>query len=115
MAHTPLKMTIDEAQAEVSHAWSHSYSPEAIAAAVDSISEQDLGYRINVLISRLCFRGIYFPQMGKWAWAKVIYQNRRTIYRVIKLGIGTWRNARKSEQVAVAPSLPPAQQDSTGS
>ena len=37
MAHTPLKMTIDEAHAEVKYGWSHAYSPEALAQAVDSI------------------------------------------------------------------------------
>src|SRR6202049_2822154 len=49
MAHTPLKMTIEEAHAEVKYGWSKSYSPEAIAQAVDSLSEQPLGYRINIL------------------------------------------------------------------
>ena len=31
MAHTPLKMTIEEAHAEVRYGWNHAYSPEAIA------------------------------------------------------------------------------------
>src|SRR5204863_3857112 len=75
MAHTPLKMTIDEAQAELKQAWTDSYSADAIAAAVNSISHQPLGHRINVFIARIFFRGIYFPQMGKMAWAKVIFQN----------------------------------------
>src|SRR5438270_705106 len=72
MAHTPLKMTIAQTHVEVNHAWSNSYSAEAIAAAVDSISDKPLGHRVNILIARLCFRGIYFPQMGKRAWVKVI-------------------------------------------
>ena len=37
MAHTPLKMTIAEAHAEVKYGWAESYSPEAIAQAVDSL------------------------------------------------------------------------------
>src|SRR6476660_3132210 len=64
MAHTPLKMSIEQTHAEVNHAWSSSYSPEAIAHAVESIRDKGLGYRINILIARLCFRGIYFPQLG---------------------------------------------------
>ncbi len=36
MAHTPLKMTIEEAHAEVNYGWANSYSPEALAQAVDS-------------------------------------------------------------------------------
>jgi len=45
-----------------------------------------LGYRINILISRLCFRGIYFPQMGRFAWLKAIVENRRTIFRLVREG-----------------------------
>ena len=90
MAHTPLKMTIREAHAEVKDGWSRAYSPEAIAQAVDSLNHKPVGYRINILVARLCFRGIYFPQMGSFAWMKVIAQNRRTIFKVIREGFGDW-------------------------
>src|SRR5208282_1978061 len=43
MAHTPLKMSIDEAHAEVNYGWSHSYSADAIRKAVESIADQPLG------------------------------------------------------------------------
>src|SRR5450755_4229094 len=56
MAHTPLKMTIPEAHAEVKAGWASSYSAEAIGKAVDSLKDAPLGYRINIFISRLCFR-----------------------------------------------------------
>src|ERR1044072_9231838 len=104
MAHTPLKMSIDETQTEVNHAWANSYSPAGIASAVNSISNQPVGQRLSILIARLCFRGIYFPQMGKWAWTKVIVQNRRTIYSLAKEGVQTWRTAQKDRQVTVTPS-----------
>ena len=87
MAHTPLKMSIEEAHAEVRIGWANSYSPEAIEKAVDSLNDKALGYRINILIARLCFRGIYFPQMGRFAWAKTIFENRRTIFKLIQQGI----------------------------
>jgi radical SAM superfamily enzyme YgiQ (UPF0313 family) len=93
MAHTPLKMTIPEAHAEVRYGWDRSYSPEAIAHAVESIDHKPLGYRINILIARLCFRGIYFPQMGPWAWVKVIAQNRQTIFNLVKEGFMGRRGA----------------------
>jgi hypothetical protein len=88
MAHTPLKMTVDEAHAEVRIGWAKSYSPQAIESAVDSLSHKPLGYRINILIARLCFRGIYFPQIGRFAWVKTIVENRRTIFKLIKQGLG---------------------------
>jgi radical SAM superfamily enzyme YgiQ (UPF0313 family) len=84
MAHTPLKMSIAEAHAEVKYGWAQSYSPEAIAQAVRSFSHKPLAYRINILVSRLCFRGIYFPQMGPLAWLKVLYENGQTIADIVK-------------------------------
>ncbi|MFZ0412253.1 MAG: radical SAM protein [Candidatus Acidiferrales bacterium] len=92
MAHTPLKMTIAEAHAEVRDGWTRSYSAEAMAQAVESLHDKPLGYRINIFIARMCFRGIYFPQMGISAWAKVITQNRHTIYGLAKEGYATWRH-----------------------
>jgi radical SAM superfamily enzyme YgiQ (UPF0313 family) len=91
MAHTPLRMTIAEAHAEVKSAWAKSYSPEAMAQAVDSIKYKPLGYRINIFIARMCFRGIYFPQMGPWAWMKLISQNRHTIFNLVRDGFNAWR------------------------
>jgi len=84
MAHTPLKMTIEEAHAEVKYGWEQAYSPEALAQAVDALNDQRLGYRINIFLARLCFRGIYFPMMGKMAWLKVAAQNRGTILRLVR-------------------------------
>jgi radical SAM superfamily enzyme YgiQ (UPF0313 family) len=84
MAHTPLRMTIDEAHAEVKHGWSEAYSPEALAQAVNSLDDQPLGQRLNIFIARLCFRGIYFPMMGRFAWVRVISENRQTIFKLAK-------------------------------
>jgi radical SAM superfamily enzyme YgiQ (UPF0313 family) len=90
MAHTPLKMTIAEAHTEVKQGWAHSYSPEAVAHAVNSLNDKPLGFRVNILVSRLCFRGIYFPMMGRFAWVKVVAQNRRTIFKLVKEAFGAW-------------------------
>jgi radical SAM superfamily enzyme YgiQ (UPF0313 family) len=84
MAHTPFKMTIEEAHAEVNYGWAHAYSPEGLAQAVQALDDQPLGYRINIFLARLCFRGIYFPMRGRVAWAKVIAENRRTIFNLVK-------------------------------
>jgi radical SAM superfamily enzyme YgiQ (UPF0313 family) len=97
MAHAPLKMTIEEARAETNLAWADSYSPERNAAAVESLSDQHVKYRIIHLVSRLFFRGIYFPQMGRRAWLKLIAQNRRTIYRLLRESASTYRSAKKRQ------------------
>jgi radical SAM superfamily enzyme YgiQ (UPF0313 family) len=101
MAHAPLKMTIEQAREETDRAWSLSYSPERNAQAVEAISGAPVKDRIGLLVARLFFRGIYFPQMGKRAWMKVIFQNRRTILNLVREGAFTWRAARKNRKVAV--------------
>lgn len=103
MAHTPLKMTIEEAHAEVNYGWSHAYGSEAIAQAVDSLDDQPLGYRINILIARLCFRGIYFPMLGRFAWWKVISENHRTIFKLAHQGFQAWWESRFKPEPAPAP------------
>ncbi|MEJ7575823.1 MAG: radical SAM protein [Pyrinomonadaceae bacterium] len=95
MAHVPLKMTMREARTEVDKAWSASYSPERNREAIESISDQPVQYRIGHLIARLFFRGIYFPQMNKRAWLKLIAQNRSTIFALTKEATSTYRAARK--------------------
>jgi hypothetical protein len=95
MAHAPLKMTIEEARRETRRAWEKSYSPERNAQAVQAIKDHDLQYRISMLVSRLFFRGIYFPQMNRRAWARLVYENRRTIYSLVREGFAKYRESRR--------------------
>ncbi|MEW6736917.1 MAG: radical SAM protein [Acidobacteriota bacterium] len=90
MAHTPLKMSVIEARHEIEYAWSYSYSPERIADALKSISDKPLKHRISHFIARLFFRGIYFPQMSRFAWLKLVAQNRHTIFKLVKEGLRSW-------------------------
>jgi radical SAM superfamily enzyme YgiQ (UPF0313 family) len=104
MAHTPLKMTIQEAHDEVRYGWAHAYSPEALAHAVEYLDDQPLGYRINIFLARLCFRGIYFPMMGKLSWVKVVAQNWRTIFKLAREGFfGRQPLSRNSASVLTPP------------
>jgi hypothetical protein len=98
MAHTPLKMTVEEAHAEVKYGWAQSYSPEALAQAVAALDHEDLGDRINIFLARLCFRGIYFPMMSKSAWLPVVFENRRTILKLFKDGVSRWKRSRNSAE-----------------
>ena len=98
MAHEPLKMSIEEARSETKSAWAASYSPERNAQAVESIKDQHVKYQIIHLVSRLFFRGIYFPQMGKRAWLKLIAQNRRTIFKLTREAVATFRGDKKRKK-----------------
>ncbi len=96
LAHTPLKITVEDAQNEVFQAWTDSYSPEAIERAVDALADKPLWLRISMFVGRLSFRGIYFPQMGRFDWIKVVWLNRRTIAKLTKASFGeAWRAWRK--------------------
>jgi radical SAM superfamily enzyme YgiQ (UPF0313 family) len=103
MAHAPLKMTIPEAHRELEQAWSKSYSPRSNEKAIDSIADKSIHDRVIHLVMRLFFRGVYFPQMNKRAWIKLIAENRRPIYKLAKEAIGKWRDARnRKADVAVS-------------
>jgi len=95
MAHDPLKMTIEEAKEETFAAWSRSYSPERNLAAIQAIKNTPIDVRIGHLVARLFFRGIYFPQMSKRAWLKLLFDNRRAILSLTGEGLQTWRRAKK--------------------
>jgi radical SAM superfamily enzyme YgiQ (UPF0313 family) len=96
MAHTPLKITIPEVQEEVRYAWLNSYSPEATHRALDSIANEPAAYKISHMISRLFFRGIYFPQKGTWNWLKLIAQNRGPIFRILKDSFQRWHGTKNA-------------------
>jgi radical SAM superfamily enzyme YgiQ (UPF0313 family) len=106
MAHTPLKMTIPETQEELERAWADSYSPERIERALDSIGDHPLDHRLIHLIMRLFFRGIYFPQMTKRAWLKLLAQNRRSILRLTREAVGNYRESRSRKRRAAFGSEP---------
>jgi radical SAM superfamily enzyme YgiQ (UPF0313 family) len=90
MAHTPLSMTIPEVQDEVFYAWKNAYSPAATARALDSIADEPVPFKISHLVSRLFFRGIYFPPKTTWGWLKLIAQNRGSVFRIIRESFTQW-------------------------
>ncbi len=98
MAHSPEKMSISQARSETDYAWKKSYSPERNAEALEAISDQPIEYRISLIVARLFFRGIYFPQMSKLAWLKLIYSNKKPILGLAREGLGTWRSAHKNDK-----------------
>ena len=103
MAHAPQKMSIAEARNETIHAWSRSYSPERNRAALMSIRDAPIDTRIGHLAARLFFRGIYFPQIGSWAWMKLLFANRGSIYMLTREGIWLWIVANWRKRVSFEP------------
>src|SRR6266853_1377492 len=101
MAHTPLKITIDEAQIELDKAWMTSYSPKNNERAIDWFKGQSIDDQIMHLVMRMFFRGIYFPQRNARVWTRLLAQNHRPILQLVKEGYGKYREARRT-----APTVP---------
>jgi len=99
MAHDPLKMSIEDAKKETFDAWSRSYSPERNWEAISSIRHAPIETRIIHFVSRLFFRGIYFPQMSKMAWIRLLWDNRRSIISLSREGFSTWRAFNKRRRI----------------
>jgi len=99
MANTPLKMTIPQTHEELTKAWMVSYSPERTEQALDLLADKPIGDRLMHMTMRMLFRGIYFPQLNKRAWAKQVMANRRQIYRLVREGVGQWRESRRNSSV----------------
>jgi hypothetical protein len=102
LAHSPSRITETEAQKEIDKAWRGSYSPERNEKVVDELLQENLAMGVMHLLARLCFRGIYVPQMTRTAWLNLILQNRRSIFKLLRNATAKYREAhdRQTEKVA---------------
>jgi len=106
MSFTPLGISTRQAEAEVRQAWSESYSPQTIAATMDWLASKTLPDRLIHLLSRLAFRGIYFPQMKMRHWVQVLYQNRAPIFRLLFHALALKFKPHPRPAIVVMPQLP---------
>jgi radical SAM superfamily enzyme YgiQ (UPF0313 family) len=83
MGFSPLGISSEGAEAEIRQAWESSYNPEANAAAMAWLASSSFADRLIHLLARLAFRGIYFPQMRRREWMRLLFQNRGPILKVI--------------------------------
>jgi radical SAM superfamily enzyme YgiQ (UPF0313 family) len=100
MSHAPLKMTIAQAHEEIDQAWRKSYSPKRNENVLDSLTSHGLSTRTMHFVMRLFFRGIYVPQMTRTAWLTLIFQNRRSIFKLVREGFTKYaevKNRRREE------------------
>lgn len=106
MSHTPLKITISQAHEELDRAWRMSYSPARNEQIVDLLAPRSLHNSATHFLMRLFFRGIYVPQMTRRTWLNLIFQNRRSILKLLRNGIAKYREAhdRQTEKVT-APAI----------
>ena len=103
MAFKPLGITIEQAEAEVRQAWTSSYSPQTIASTMEWLGSKSFPDRLIHLLSRLAFRGIYFPQMKRRDWMQVLFQNRRPILRLLAQALGLKFKPRPRQPYSLEP------------
>ncbi len=109
MAHTPLGISIEQAEAEVRQAWTSAYDPATTAAALEWLEDRPLVDRLIHLLSRIAFRGIYFPQMKRREWLRVLFENRSPIFKVFSKAVeGKFRPGRQKKsadrQISAGPT-----------
>ena len=105
-AFTPKYISPDQAEAEVYNSWSRAYCPSSILRAqrwMES-NHKSFGHQLTMFISHLIFRGIYFPQMNRWTWMKLLFNNYRTVGSLIRSG---FRERRSQNRPRPIPALPP--------
>ena len=87
-AYLPKGLSEDEVEDEVRRAWSHCYDPAAFRRAQRWLRENQktYGHQVTHFVARLLFRGIYVPQMTRWAWIKLLMQNFRVIGSLVYQG-----------------------------
>jgi radical SAM superfamily enzyme YgiQ (UPF0313 family) len=105
-AYVPKGLSPEEAEAEIGQAWSHCYAPAAFRRAQRWLVEnkKSFGYQLMHFVSRLLFRGIYFRQMNRWAYIKLLAQNIHTLGSLIRSG---FRGRRKKTPVGELPHTAP--------
>ena len=103
MAFTPEHISIKQAEQAVRQAWSHCYSPKAIASGLKKIEGRPFNERAVLFFSRLAFRGIYFPQMTLRQWLGLFFSNGRSLLRLMGEGFVAHRRHR-SKQLETSPA-----------
>jgi radical SAM superfamily enzyme YgiQ (UPF0313 family) len=97
MDFSPLGISSEQAEAEVREAWESSYTPTANASAMRWLESRPLPDRVIHMLSRLAFRGIYFPQMSRRDWVRILFKNRSPILRVIMQALKMKLRSRPKE------------------
>jgi hypothetical protein len=72
------------------------YGPKNNQRALEWFGGRAIDDQIMLLIMRMFFRGIYFPQHNARVWTKLITQNRKPILKLLKEGYGKYREGRRS-------------------
>jgi len=96
----------EELEGEIRDSWRRSYRPAAFRQAQRWLCDngKPFGYQLMHFLSRLCFRGIYFPMKSKWGWFRLLLVNMPTVLSLIRSGL---RSRRAGGPRPVRPAVQP--------
>jgi len=106
MVFSPLGISAEQAEKEVRQAWESSYNPAAIASAMGWLESRSFADRLTHLLGCLAFRGIYFPQMKRREWMRLLFENRGPILRLLAQALGLKFKPQPREPFSLDPQLP---------
>jgi radical SAM superfamily enzyme YgiQ (UPF0313 family) len=101
MAFVPKLISIEQAEQEVREAWSRCYDPRAVAAALEKICHRPFKEKAVLLCTRLLFRGIYFPQMTRRQWIRLLISYRKSILQILREGFIEFRRKKENAPAEV--------------
>jgi len=83
-----------------------SYRADRNEKVVNLLISQNPDIGAMHLLARLCFREIYVPQMTRWAWFNLIFQNRRSIFTLLRNGVARYRETHNGQtENTTAPAM----------
>ena len=94
MAHTPLRITVPQVQAEVRYAWMNSYSPDATERALESIENEPAAYKISHWLPDCSSAESISRRKGAWQWLKLMAENRRSLWGVVRDSFTRWHGSQ---------------------
>jgi len=85
----PAHLSAEEAQVELRESWRAAYRPAAFSSTQKWMhkNQKPFEQQLMLFISRLLFRGIYFPQMTRWSWARLLARNVFTMASLVRSGL----------------------------
>jgi radical SAM superfamily enzyme YgiQ (UPF0313 family) len=97
----PRHLSPAQAKNEVRNAWRQAYRPSAFWRTQKWMraNGKPFGPQLTLFISRLLFRGIYYPQMTRWSWVRLLGRNIITIASLVRSGL---RERKKSPKAGEA-------------
>lgn len=104
IAFEPRNLSPDQAEAEVHESWRHCYAPVAFYRAQRWLLKHQKGFGPQFMhfISRLFFRGIYFRQMSRWAWIRLLARNLPALAILCWSGWRSYRQLRSPRPIQQA-------------